>query len=154
MADGERIEVMPTRWPAPPAVRAVTTLRGGGVSAGPYASLNLGGHVGDRSEHVAENRRRVRDGLGLPAEPTWLNQVHGVRCVDLSEAGVGEEADGSYTRSPGRVCAVLTADCLPLFLCDGAGGQVGLFHVGWRGLAAGIVEHALSVFASRTAVLG
>ncbi|MDZ7840804.1 MAG: peptidoglycan editing factor PgeF [Gammaproteobacteria bacterium] len=154
MADSERIEVMPARWPAPPGVRAVTTLRGGGVSEGGFASLNLGGHVGDRPEHVAENRRRVRDGLGLPVEPAWLNQVHGTRCVDLGMEGIGGEADGSYTSSPERVCAVLTADCLPLFLCDGAGGQVGLFHVGWRGLAAGIVEHALSAFASRSAVLG
>ncbi len=154
MADRERIEVIPARWPAPPVVRAVTTLRGGGVSEGPFASLNLGGHVGDRPAHVAENRRRVQDGLGLPVEPSWLNQVHGARCVDLGVESAGEDADGSYTSSTGRVCAVLTADCLPLFLCDEAGGQVGLFHVGWRGLAAGIVEQALSVFASRTAVLG
>lgn len=145
----ERIDAMLARWRAPSQVRALTTLRGGGVSPEPFASLNLGGHVGDDPAHVAENRRRLRRALNVPDEPRWLNQVHGTRCVDLSVAGTGNEADGSYTESPGKVCAVLTADCLPLFICDAEGERVGLFHVGWKGLAAGIVEQALSVFADR-----
>lgn len=143
----ERIDAVPARWQAPPRVRALTTLRGGGVSPGPFASLNLGDHVGDDPAHVAENRRRLRRVLNVPDEPRWLKQVHGARCVELAVAGAGEEADGSYTGSPGKVCTVLTADCLPLFICDAEGEQVGLFHVGWKGLAAGIVEQAMSVFA-------
>jgi len=144
-----RIEVVSARWEAPARVRAVTTLRDGGVSTGPFASLNMGGHVGDEPARVQENRRRARAVLGLPGEPRWLTQTHGSRCIDLATAAGDEEADGSYTDAPGRVCAVLTADCLPLFVCDAAGERVGLFHVGWRGLAAGIVEQALAVFAGR-----
>lgn len=149
MTEGDRIAVMPARWRAPPRVRALTTLRGGGVSTGPFATLNPAAHVGDEPAHVAENRRRIRLALDVPQEPRWLRQVHGTRCVDLAVAGIDEEADGSYTDSLGAVCAVLTADCLPLFVCDAAGDRVGLFHVGWKGLAAGIVEQALSIFADR-----
>lgn len=146
------IDVRPALWQAPRRVRALTTLRGGGVSPEPFASLNLGAHVGDDPACVAENRRRLRHALNLPDEPRWLKQVHGTRCVDLAAAGAGEEADGSYASTAGKVCAVLTADCLPLFVCDTAGERVGLFHVGWKGLAAGIVEQALSAFADRSGV--
>lgn len=149
MPAGEMLETIPARWDAPPRVRALTTLRPGGVSTGPYASLNLGGRAGDDPGRVAENRRRVRQALGVPDEPCWLKQVHGARCIDLADARPGEEADGSYTGTAGRVCAVLTADCLPLFVWDAGSGRVGLFHVGWKGLAAGIVERALSIFADR-----
>lgn len=152
MAEPERIETMPARWRAPPRVRALTTLRRGGVSTGPFATLNMAGHVGDTPAHVAENRRRVRCALELPGEPRWLNQVHGTRCVDLADAGAAEEADGSYTDAPGNVCAVLTADCLPLFVCDAAGERAGLFHVGWKGLAAGMVEQVLAIFAGRPGI--
>lgn len=145
----ERIDRMPARWNAPHRVRALTTLRWGGVSTGPFASLNMGGRVGDNPAHVAENRRRVRRALSVPGEPRWLKQVHGTRCVDIADTGAGEEADGGYTSVPGEVCAVLSADCLPLFVCDADGERVGLFHVGWKGLAAGIVEQALSVFRDR-----
>lgn len=146
MTGAEQVELMAARWRAPSGVTAVTTLRRGGVSEGPFAALNMAGHVGDDAQHVAENRRRVREALQLPAEPSWLRQVHGVRCVDLAQAGTGEQADGAYTDSPGRVCAVLTADCLPLFIAAADAGRVGLFHVGWKGLAAGMVEQALSTF--------
>lgn len=146
MAGAETIEVMPAGWGALPHVRALTTLRAGGVSSGAFASLNLGDRTGDTSANVDENRRRLQDALNLPGEPAWLKQVHGRRCVDLADAVAGEEADGGYTDGPGRVCAILTADCLPLFICDPSGSRVGLFHVGWKGLAAGIVEQALSCF--------
>lgn len=128
-------------WPAPPQVRALVTTRAGGVSRGPFASMNLASHVGDAPAAVAENRRRLRE--RLPAEPLWLNQVHGreVACADRSPAGV--EADASFTGQAGRVCAVLTADCLPLLLCDEGGSVVGAAHAGWRGLAGGVVEAAL-----------
>jgi len=146
-ARDDNVLVITADWRAPPRVRAVTTLRRGGVSAGPYASLNLAAHVDDCRAHVSENRRRLRQALELPDEPRWLEQVHGTRCVDLAVAGADETADGSYTDGPGRVCAVLTADCLPLFVADSAGRRIGLFHVGWRGLAGGMVERALAVFA-------
>lgn len=147
------IQVIRPRWNAPERVRALTTLRRGGVSTGPFAGLNLGSRAGDEPGNVARNRLLLRSTCNLPGEPVWLKQVHGTRCIDLSHAAEDEEADGSYTDEPGRVCAVLTADCLPLFVSDANGERVGLFHVGWRGLAAGIVEQALSIFAGRPDVL-
>ena len=133
-------------WPAPPGVRAAITLRGGGVSAPPYDTLNLAAHVGDDPAAVAENRRRVARVLRLPAEPVWLTQVHGCRVADASRAATGCEADAAFADGPGQVCAVLTADCLPLLVTDRAGAQVAAVHAGWRGLAAGVVEAALDRF--------
>lgn len=131
-------------WPAPARVRALTTARGGGVSGAPYDTLNLADHVGDQPQHVAENRRLLRAALALPAEPVWLKQVHGTRVVDAATIGDSAEADGGYTDAAGVVCAVLTADCLPLFLCDRAGTRVALVHAGWRGLAAGIIREGVA----------
>lgn len=135
-------------WPAPPRVKAAATLRGGGTSVAPYASLNLGVHVGDRAAAVAENRRRLRDALDLPAEPTWLAQVHGTGVIDAAAHPRVVEADGSRTRSPGIVCAVLTADCLPLLLCARDGTEVAALHCGWRGLAGGMIEAGLNGIAT------
>ena len=134
-------------WNAPARVRAVTTQRHGGVSAGPYDSLNLARHVGDRDAAVDENRRRLRSALALPGEPLWLRQVHGCQIVNAGRAEAGVTADGSVTDRAGVVCAVQTADCLPLFLCDRAGDRVGVFHVGWRGLVAGIIRQAVAALA-------
>lgn len=145
MTTSKAVQVLSARWWAPAHVHAVTTLRAGGVSKGPYESLNLGMRAGDEPGNVAENRRRLRRELELPGEPRWLKQVHGRGCIDIAATGE-EEADGGYTSQPRRICAVLTADCLPLFMCDPAGERVGLFHVGWRGLAAGMVETAWSCF--------
>ncbi len=127
-------------WPAPPHVRALVTTRRGGVSSAPFASFNLGDHVGDAPEAVAANRSLLR--RHLPAEPVWLKQVHGIKCIDarLAEAGVAIEADAAFTRAPGVVCAVLTADCLPVLLCDEDGSTVAAAHAGWRGLASGVIE--------------
>lgn len=126
-------------WPAPPAVRALVTTRAGGVSAGPYASMNPADHVGDAPEAVAENRRRLR--RLLPDEPCWLRQVHGVAVADAGAVcPAPPEADAAVCRAPNRVCVVLTADCLPVFLCDAAGSVVGVAHAGWRGLHAGVIE--------------
>lgn len=112
------------------------TTREGGVSQAPWASLNLGDHVGDDPAHVAENRARLRQ--QLPADPNWLKQVHSAAVV---EAGSGEfEADAVFTRQAGSVCAVLTADCLPVLFCDRAGSVVAAAHAGWRGLADGVLE--------------
>lgn len=144
----EPIELLWAQWPAPPHVRALTTTRGGGESRGPYASLNLASHVDDDPAAVAANRARVRNAAALPAEPVWLDQVHGVRVIDAAaEATPDTQADGSYARAPDVVCAVLTADCLPVFLCDRDGTRVGLLHAGWRGLAAGIIEQGVEALA-------
>lgn len=134
-------------WPAPPNVRAVVTTRTGGFSRGPYASFNLGHHVGDDPQTVARNRARLREALALPAEPLWLDQVHGRQVVDAAASAPGVMADGAYTDRPGVVLAVLTADCLPVFLCDRAGTRVALLHAGWRGLAAGILEAGVRALA-------
>lgn len=141
-----RVEVVAAGWDAPAQVHACTTLRRGGVSRGGHATLNLATHVADDPEAVAENRRRLREALALPAEPAWLQQVHGTGIVDAAAAGPGCVGDGSFTTRPGLVCAVLTADCLPLFLCQRDGAQAGVFHLGWRGLAAGMVEAAVASF--------
>ncbi len=129
-------------WPAPPNVRTLQTTRDGGVSTSPYASLNLGDHVGDAPAAVAENRRLLR--AHLPADPLWLKQVHGTRCLDAAMAQPGDEADATFARQQGKVCAVLTADCLPVLFCDVAGSVVAAAHAGWRGLAAGILESTVA----------
>jgi YfiH family protein len=130
-------------WPSPPGIRAVSTERGGGVSCGPYASLNLGGHVGDKPEQVAANRRALIRMLGLPSEPCWLEQVHGTRVVDLDHEPAGV-ADAAVSSTPGRVCVVMTADCLPVLLACRDGGRVGAAHAGWRGLLAGVLPAAVA----------
>lgn len=134
-------------WPAPPQVRAVATTRLGGRSGGPYASLNLGDHVGDDPAAVAANRASLRQRLPeLQEEPQWLVQVHGNRCVSL-DADAQREADASISRRPGRVCAILTADCLPLLFCNRAGSAVAAAHAGWRGLAGGVIEATVRAMA-------
>jgi len=133
-------------WPAPAGVRALSTLRSGGVSAAPYASLNLGGHVGDAPEAVAENRRVLAAAAGLPSEPVWLAQVHGMEVVDLDAvghegiSGSPRPADAAFTRRTGRICAILTADCLPILLAADSGDLVAAAHAGWRGLASSVIE--------------
>jgi YfiH family protein len=136
---GRQAGLLRPRWPAPPRVCAASTTRTGGVSQAPYDSLNLADHVGDDGRAVAENRAMLISALDLPAEPAWLRQVHGSRVIDAA-AGSGTEADGSLARTPGVVCAVLTADCLPVLLCDEAGSRVAALHAGWRGLADGVIE--------------
>lgn len=135
-------------WPAPTNIRALTTLRMGGVSLPPYASLNLGDHVDDDPKAVSENRQRLQQ-LKLPSDPLWLKQTHSTRVVDASTyQGQTDslEADASYSTSPGLVCAVMTADCLPVLICNRQGTQVAAVHAGWRGLAAGIIEAAIKQF--------
>ncbi len=127
-------------WPAPQTVRALTTTRTGGVSVTPWASMNPADHVGDATTAVAANRARLRGALGLPSEPIWLQQVHGVRVVDAARAGERPKADAAWTDCPGVVCAVLTADCLPVVFADRAGRCVAVAHAGWRGLANGVLE--------------
>lgn len=128
-------------WPAPAGVRALMTTRSGGVSAPPYDSLNLAAHVGDDPAAVAENRRLLR--AVLPAEPLWLTQVHGTTVAEVGQDAAGVVADAAVARSPGQVCAVLTADCLPVLLCDERGSVVAAAHAGWRGLLAGVLEETV-----------
>jgi len=131
-------------WPAPVAVRAVSTTRWGGISPSPYISLNLAGHVGDDPVCVAENRRRLINAAGLPGEPAWLEQVHGVAVVAAETVSAPVAADAAWTRQPGRPCVVMTADCLPVLLCDQAGTAVAAAHAGWRGLAAGVLAATIA----------
>jgi len=131
-------------WPAPGCVRAVVTSRHGGVSRGAFTSMNPADHVGDEPAAVAANRRRLEQRLQLPAAPLWLQQVHGATAVDAAAPGGMLQADAAYACQPGVVCAVLTADCLPLLLCDRAGTCVAAAHAGWRGLAAGVIEHTVA----------
>ena len=122
-------------------VRALITTRAGGVSSGEFASLNLSARVGDDPQRVARNRAILN--ACLPAEPAWVKQVHGTVAIDAVKATPETEADGLVTHAAGAVCAVLTADCLPVLLADRAGKTVGIAHAGWRGLAAGIIENVV-----------
>lgn len=126
-------------WPVPTRVRAVSTTRHGGVSAPPYDSLNLAEHVGDDPACVAENRRRLMAAVGYAAEPAWLEQIHGTNVIDAGTACAPMAADAAWTRAPGRPCVVMTADCLPVLLCDRAGTVVATVHAGWRGLAGDVI---------------
>jgi len=140
-------------WPAPANVRAVCSTRSGGCSTGVYASLNLGNHVADNAERVAENRRRYQLLAQMPAAPVWLNQVHGTAVSVLTKASIADTADASVTCESGVVATVMTADCLPLLLCDKAGTQVAAVHAGWRGLCDGVIEATLAHFAKPADVL-
>lgn len=130
-------------WPAPANVRCASTTRGGGVSVGCYASLNLGKSSGDDPAAVEENRRRLFTTLQLPAQPSWIRQVHGPRVVRAPFEAVDPEADACFTSEQAVVCLVQTADCLPVLFCDDAGSTVAAAHAGWRGLAAGVLENTV-----------
>ena len=134
-------------WPAPPEVRALTTLRQGGASQGPYAGFNLATHVGDDPVAVAHNRRLLCATLALPAEPRWLEQVHSTCVVDGNTTFTGA-ADASYVAERDVVCVALTADCLPVLFCDRAGTRVAAAHAGWRGLLAGILEQTVTALST------
>ncbi len=127
-------------WPAPAWIRAGTSTRMGGVSPAPYDSLNLGFHVGDAAKSVVQNRQRLADCGLFPNEPLWLNQVHGVDVVSADGAQDIPDADASYSHNRSVVCAVMTADCLPVLLCDRQGRVVAAAHAGWRGLVEGVLE--------------
>lgn len=147
MIDGLPYNWLRPGWPAPPQVRALTTTRQGGFSKEPYAGLNLATHVGDSSDIVASNREHLRDMACLPNEPVWLIQTHGTDVAELSEDSVsGIFADAAITDRPNVVCAVLTADCLPVMFCDESGQWVGVAHAGWRGLASGILTATINRF--------
>ena len=131
-------------WPAPAGVKACVTTRAGGVSLAPFDSLNLGDHVDDSPEAVAENRRRLTDHFSI--QPAWLKQVHGI-AVAHADPSLTATADASWTATPGIACTAMTADCLPALFCDRAGTRVAAAHAGWRGLAAGVLEATLDSLA-------
>ncbi len=131
-------------WPAPPGVRALTTLRHGlGSSQAPFDALNLGLRCGDDTATVNENRRQLASALALPSVPRWLRQVHGVDV--LIDPGVDEpEADAAVISTPDEVLAILTADCLPVVFAAQDGSEIAAAHAGWRGLADGVLEATLA----------
>lgn len=145
------IELVRPDWPAANHVTAFTTTRPGGFSAGAYESLNLGTHVADSLAAVGSNRDLLVKEMDLPATPIWLQQTHSTTVLSLDEHKTSAldqplPADGAVTSKPGQLCVVLTADCMPLFLCNRAGTQVAVLHAGWRGMADGIIEHGVDMF--------
>jgi purine-nucleoside/S-methyl-5'-thioadenosine phosphorylase / adenosine deaminase len=140
MLEAPRDWIVPD-WPAPANVRALITTRSGGVSTGPFASMNLGQPIDDDMQSVRTNRASLRD--ILPAEPKWLLQVHGAQVVNADRLQQPVEADAAVARNPGSVCTVMVADCLPVLLTDCAGRVVAAAHAGWRGLAAGVLENTV-----------
>lgn len=134
-------------WPAPHGVHALCTTRAGGVSLGAWQGLNLGTHVGDRADHVAENRARLQAALGV--RPVFLAQVHGTEVVPLdARTADGVVADACITTRADVACTIMVADCLPVLFADMAGGRVAGAHAGWRGLAGGVLERTVQAFES------
>lgn len=136
------IDFLRPDWPAPAKVKALQTMRSGGISEGCYASLNLGDHVDDHLPVVARNRKLLSE--FLPAEPLWLQQVHGTAVAEVGTSMPGCSADASVAKRPDQVCAIMTADCLPVLLCDHAGTVVAAAHAGWRGLCDGVLEASVA----------
>lgn len=135
-------------WPAVPGVRAVCTLRRGGISAAPFDSFNFGQRVGDDAAALLQNLQRLTVAAQLPAAPQWLEQVHGMDVADLDQPGP-RRADAAVTRSAGVVCAIQTADCLPVLLAAADGSAVAAAHAGWRGLAGGVLAHSVRALRSK-----
>jgi len=146
MPHTNNINIIRPDWDAPGNIAACTTTRRGGFSRGSWGGFNLAGHVGDDPSHVRLNRSLLNDSLQLPATPVWLEQVHGCDVAVADELGLDGpvSCDASISRQQGIVCAVLTADCLPLLLCQQDGSRVAAVHAGWRGLAAGVIEQTIA----------
>lgn len=139
-----QISFLQPDWPAPANVHAASSMRQGGYSKAPYDSLNLAMHVGDEADKVQQNRDLMQTILELPSQPVWLEQIHSNIVVDAAVAGTNATADASYSCQPGIVCAVMTADCLPVLLCDQKGESIAAVHAGWRGLLAGIITNTVN----------
>ena len=133
-------------WPAPAQVKSAIILRSGGCSRAPCESNNLALHVEDNASDVQKNRDGLVDSLALPAQPLWLNQCHGTDLVYVPQASQAASADGSYSDTANTVCAILTADCLPVLFCNQSGSQVAAAHAGWRGLCGGILRKTVATF--------
>lgn len=146
---GTAVQLISPDWPAPPGVVAVSTTRIGGTSDGPYASLNLATHVGDLDTAVDKNRALLMRRLDLAEQPRWLTQVHGNRVVDAERITHPVAADAAVASALDVACAVMTADCLPILLCDRRGTTVAAVHGGWRGLASGVIAATVAALTSR-----
>jgi len=146
-------------WPAPANVKAVCSTRAGGCSVGPFHSLNLGSHVGDDALAVNRNRQLLQSIAQMPGQPAWLNQTHSSRCITLSAGSDytsdsdDRDADASFSRHSGLVCAVMTADCLPVLICNQAGTEIAAVHAGWRGLCNGVIENTMRLFSQPASCL-
>lgn len=142
------MQVIPANWQAPSNIHAFTSVRQGGLSQPPYNSLNLGNHVGDNEAAVAKNRQLIASRLRLPSTPLWLTQTHSVRIVRYADKLALSEpkADGAFSQRKGQVCVIMTADCMPLLLCNVSGTKIAALHAGWRGLADGIIERGIALF--------
>lgn len=136
-------------WPAPVNVHSATTLRTGGVSTGEYTSLNPATHVGDNADSVSQNRQIIKMMLNLPSEPIWLNQTHSNCTVKAIATDTPQQADASYTNQPSVVCAVMTADCLPLLACSLDGSEIAAIHAGWRGLLDGVIDNTINALKNK-----
>lgn len=143
-----KMTLIEANWPAPKNVRAFTTLRSGGVSNSPYDSFNLAMHVGDDEHAVTANRDTLKSHCKLPDEPVWLTQTHSAIVVPASADNRNKEADAAFTSSPNQICAILTADCLPILISNTQGTEVAAIHAGWRGIASGIIENTLDTMKS------
>jgi polyphenol oxidase len=139
MSNVEQGLIVP-KWPVATAVKSLVSTRLGGVSPSPYASLNLGDHVGDDPRNVKINRAHIRS--QLPADPIWLQQVHGIK-VSTPQMRIAE-ADASVSNIPNDVLAIMTADCLPVLFANRSGTVIGAAHAGWRGLCAGVLENTIA----------
>ena len=138
------------QWGAPQEIKTMITNRHGGFSQPPFDGLNLGLHVGDDPATVQKNRDALK--AVVPNEPIWLNQVHGTQVIDADNANACLDvpsADASVTSTPGRVLAIMTADCLPVLLASSDGKVVGAAHAGWRGLAAGVIEQTVALMRAK-----
>ena len=143
----ESLSVIKPDWPAPANIVAACTTRLGGGSEAPYASLNPASHVGDDRQRVEHNRQLITRHLALPAQPLWLNQVHGTQIAGFEQNEFSvPEADAVIARQSNQVCVVQTADCLPLLICDSHGREVAAVHAGWRGLVQGIISKVMAEF--------
>ncbi len=131
-------------WPAPHGINACATTRSGGLSLPPYDSFNLAEHTGDDPDAVTANRNALYAALRIGVPPRWLEQQHGTRVIDSADPDADPQADGACTSAHSVVCAVLTADCLPVLLCDRDGTRVAALHCGWRGIARGIIEAGIA----------
>lgn len=131
-------------WPAPLHIKAYTTLRTGGVSLAPFDTFNLAEHVSDDEKRVQANRQLLKNTLGLPTDPIWLEQIHSPIALPAIPENKGKKADAAYTTLPQHICAVMTADCLPILLCNRDGTHVAAIHAGWRGLLHGVIENTLA----------
>ncbi len=134
------------QWPAPYGIRAAVTLRSGGFSSGPFSGLNLADHVGDQPGDVIANRQQLMTTLELPNLPLWMDQQHSSICLDAGQWHPGVVGDAMVCTTPDTVLAVMTADCVPILICDPLSKTIGVIHAGWRGLAGGVIGETVSRF--------